>query len=152
MHTHNRIFLVIALIATAVAAIAFAGAGCNVPKAEDTDPKLRFDAQIEVNSAQEFHVSLGITNAGTTAFSGDETFEGQMQLRYADGDRAGELRARAEIVRLASLAPGETAWPMAWRAQLDPGTYTLTWGTEPYGFYSTEFQIVERDGRLYLAS
>jgi hypothetical protein len=137
-------FISLILIAT--------GVGCSAPREKVSTQELSFEARMQVNSAQEFHVSLGIKNAGTSASAEDETFNGQMELRYADGEQAGELRARANIVRLAPLAPGETAWPMAWRAQLDPGTYTLTWGAENYGFYSTEFQIVERDGRLYLAS
>ena len=139
-------FVLVLVLASAIAA------GCSASRTEQAAPDLDFEVRMQVNAAQEFHASLGIRNASTTTFAGDETFDGQMELRYADGDRAGELRARAEIVRLASLAPGETAWPMAWRAQLDPGTYILTWGAEPYGFYSTEFRIVEQDGRLYLAS
>jgi hypothetical protein len=38
------------------------------------------------------------------------------------------------------------------RVQLDPGAYTLTWGAEGYGETTVEFQIIERDGRLYLDS
>jgi hypothetical protein len=107
---------------------------------------------MQINAQQEWHVSLGVHNRMETPFAGDKTFEGQMELRYVDGEQAGELRASANIVSLAPLAPDETAWPMAWRAQLDPGTYSLTWGAEGYGWSSVEFQVVERDGRLYLVS
>ena len=127
------------------------GAGCQ-KKADDQALALIFSAMMEVNSAQEFQVSLGVQNAGQNRFEGDETFHGQMTLRYAEGDRAGNLAASAEVIPLEAIAPGETAWPLAWSVQLDPGAYTLTWGAEGYGETTVEFQIVERDGYLYLDS
>ena len=126
--------------------------GCSASRTEQAAPDLDFEVRMQVNAAQEFHVSLGIENKGSAAFAGDEAFDGEMELRYADGPQAGELRARAETMRLSKLQPGETAWPVAWRAHLDPGKYTLTWGAEGYGSSSVKFQIVERDGRLYLDS
>jgi hypothetical protein len=39
---------------------------------------------------------------------------------------------------------------MDWRAQLEPGTYELTWGAEGYGATTEAFTVVEKDGRLYL--
>jgi len=127
------------------------GAGCQ-RKPDDQASALIFSAMMEVNGAQEFHVSLGVQNAGQNRFAGDETFHGQMTLRYAEGDQAGNLAVSAELISLEAIAPGETAWPLAWRVQLDPGAYTLTWGAEGYGETTVEFQIVERDGRLYLDS
>jgi hypothetical protein len=56
-----------------------------------------------VNGAQEFQVSLGVQSAGQSRFAGDETFHGQMALRYADGDRAGDLAASAEVISLEAL-------------------------------------------------
>jgi hypothetical protein len=103
-------------------------------------------------SAQEFEVRLGVQNASQAHLAGDETFYGQMELRYADGAQAGELRAGAEIVSLAPLSPGETAWPLVWRGQLDSGAYTLTWGTEGDGTTTVEFQVAERSGRPYLGT
>jgi hypothetical protein len=126
--------------------------GCAAPKPKDATSTLSFEAQMQVNAGQEFHVSLGIENAGQTSFAGDEQFGGEMELRYADGDQAGELRARAEIETLSGLEPGETAWPMSWRGQLEPGTYTLTWGAEGYGKTIVQFEIDERDGRAYLGA
>jgi hypothetical protein len=107
---------------------------------------------MQVNAKQEWHVSLGVHNEAVTPFAGDKTFYGQMELRYVDGEQAGELRASADIVSLASLEPDETVWPLAWRAQLDPGTYSLTWGAEGYGHTTVGFEIAERDGRRYLGS
>jgi hypothetical protein len=127
------------------------GAGCQ-KKTDDQASALIFSATMEVNGAQEFHVSLGVQSAGQNRFAGDDTFHGQMTLRYADGDQAGNLAVSAEVISLEAIAPGETAWPLAGRVRLDPGAYTLTWGAEGYGETTVEFQIVERDGRLYLDS
>jgi hypothetical protein len=146
MNPNTKQCLFALLILSAVAA------GCSTPKSTDAGPELSFEVQMQVNTAQEFHASLGVENRGPTAFPGDETFNGEMELRYADGTQAGELRARAETVQLSRLEPGETAWPVAWRAHLDPGKYILTWGTETYGSCTVGFQIVERNGRLYLDS
>ena len=129
-----------------------ASAGCNAPTVEEPNPALSFEAQIQENEGQEIHIRLGIRNRSPTPFAGDETFEGQMELRYADGERAGELRARAEIVTLSRLEPGDTVWPMTWRGPLDPGAYTLTWGADGYDETHVGFQIVERDGQMYLGS
>ena len=125
------------------------GAGCQ-KKTDDQALALEFVAKMEVNSAQEFHVSLGVQNAGQNRFAGDETFHAQMALRYADGDRADDLVASAKLISLAAIAPGETDWTLGWGAPLDPGAYTLTWGAAGYGETTIAFQIVERDGRLYL--
>jgi hypothetical protein len=127
------------------------GAGCQ-KKTDDQALALVFGTMTEVKDAQEFHISLGVQNAGRNRFAGDESFDGQMALRYADGGRAGNLAVSAELISLEAIAPGETAWPLALRGQLDPGTCALTWGAESYGGTSIEFQIVERDGRLYLDS
>jgi hypothetical protein len=111
---------------------------------------LSFETQMQVNAEQEWHVSLGVHNEGKMPFAGDKAFRGEMELWHIDGNRASEPRARAEMASLAPLAPGETAWPLAWRARLDPGTYSMTWGAEGYGLSTVEFRIAERDGRLYL--
>jgi hypothetical protein len=139
-------FVLVLVLASAIAA------GCSASRTEQAVPDLDFEVRMQVNAAQEFHASLGIENRGSAPFAGDKTFGGEMELRYADGPQAGELRARAEIAQLSKLKSGDTAWPLTWRAHLDPGAYTLTWGAEDYGFSSVEFQIVERDGRLYLDS
>jgi hypothetical protein len=126
--------------------------GCAAPKPGDATPILSLEAQMQVNAGQEFHASLGVKNTGQVSFAGDDAFDGEMELRYADGERAGELRARAEIRALSRIEPGDAAWPTTWRGRLDPGAYTLTWGADRYGETRIQFQIVERDGRLYLGA
>lgn len=110
------------------------------------EPQLAFEVALEVNSAQLFHVSLGVRNVGPTAFQGDDSFKGTMDLRRLP---SGELRASAHVLPLRPLKPGETAWPTGWRGQLEAGTYELIWGADGYGATSERFSIVEQDGRLY---
>ena len=86
--------------------------GCTTRETKDPKANLHFEAHIEVNSKQEFHVSLGIQNQGPIPFAGDKSFNGKMALSYVDGDRAGELRARAETTSLPRLDPDETNWPL----------------------------------------
>ena len=136
------VFLILAAIA----------AGCGAPQPEVAAPTLGFEAHMEVNSDQELRVSLGIENAGSSTFAGDERLDGEMELRRASGEQAGALRARAEVKAVSSLEPGETAWPMSWRGRLEPGAYTLTWGAERYGATRIQFEIVDRGGRLALGA
>lgn len=119
---------------------------CSVAEDSVQTPRLAFEAPMNVGSDEVLHVSLGVRNAGSRTFDGDEQFDGRMELRHISGD----LRADAEIATLAALEPGEMAWSMSWEGELEPGAYRLTWGSDSYGFTTVDFTLVERDGRLYL--
>lgn len=134
------------VIGIALLLLGLVGCQAFTSRAQES-PQLVFEAAFEVSAAEEFHVSLGVRNEGAQAFGGDDQFNAQMEIR----DSAGELRASAEVIPLQPLEPGETAWPMVWRGDLEPDTYRLTWGAEGYGSTTEEFTVVERDGRLYLA-
>lgn len=120
--------------------------GCSPLSQAQAEPRLAFEIEMQVDSAQEFHASLGVHNIGARMFGGDNSFNGQMDLRRVP---SGELQASAHVVPLRSLKPGETAWPLSWRGQLGAGTYELAWGAEGYGAASETFSIVEQDGRLH---
>jgi hypothetical protein len=120
--------------------------GCGPLTEAQQEPRLEFEVAMEVNSDEEFHISLGVHNAGEATFEGDNSFNGEMEIRHVP---SGELRASAQIVPLRPLAPDETAWPFDWHGQLDAGKYKLIWGAEGYGSTTEEFAIVEKDGRLY---
>ncbi len=120
--------------------------GCSGMESPVPAPQLTFEAPMNVGSDEELHISLGVRNAGSQRFEGDEQFDGRMELRRA----AGELRASAEAVALPALEVGEMAWPINWEGRLEPGPYRLIWGADSYGFTTVDFTIVERDGRLYL--
>lgn len=121
-------------------------AACGPLSLAQGEPELQFDIAMEVNSEQEFHVSLGVHNAGRGTFDGDNSFNAEMEVR---GIPSGDLRASAHVVPMQALEPGETAWPMDWHGRLQAGTYELTWGAPGYGQTSETFTIVEEDGRLY---
>ena len=122
-------------------------ASCAPAVEQEPAPQLTFEVPIAMGADQELHISLGVHNAGAQGFAGDERFEGQMEIR----DASGELRASAEVLDLPAIPAGDTAWPLAWRGELSPGAYRLTWGSDGYGFTTVEFAVVERNGRLYLA-
>jgi len=135
------------IVITAIMAVGLVAlAGCGPLSPAQREPQLAFEVAMQVGSDQEFHISLGVHNSGTGTFEGDNSFNGEMEIRHMP---SGELRASAQILPLESLAPGETAWPVDWHGKLDAGTYELTWGAEGYGSTSEKFAIVERDGRLY---
>jgi hypothetical protein len=135
------------ILITAITAVGLVAlVGCGPLSQAQQEPQLEFEVAMQVNSDQEFHISLGIHNAGAGTFGGDNSFNGEMEIRRLPSD---ELRASAQIVPLRSLAPDEIAWPLDWHGQLEAGSYELTWGAEGYGSTTETFAIVERDGRLY---
>ena len=121
-------------------------ASCTVFSQVQDEPQLEFKIAMQVNSDQEFHVSLGVHNAGERAFEGDSSFSGQMEVRHSP---SGDLRASADVIPLRALEPGETAWPLNWRGGLEAGAYEVTWGAEEYGKTREDFVIVEENGHFY---
>lgn len=121
-------------------------AACSPLPGAQEEPLIQFQVAMGVNADQEFHVRLGVHNAGGRTFKGNSSFNAKMDLRRMP---SGDLRASAHVVPMPPLEPGETAWPMDWRGQLEAGTYELTWGAEGYGRTVETFTIVEEDGRLY---
>jgi hypothetical protein len=128
-----------------LAAIISTLAGCGVSTGYG-QAQLAFEAQMNVNSGQEFHVSLGVRNIGGAPFREYEDFGGVMELRDAAGAEVG----RAVVATLWELAPGTAAWPAAYASMLPSGAYQLTWGAGEYGSVTVDFTIVELEGRLYL--
>jgi hypothetical protein len=120
-------------------------ASCGLFSESATAP-LAFQAPMDVDSSQRFHVSLGVENVGDRPFRKYEAFNGAMELR----DDAGEEVGRIQVTTLWELAPGEAAWPAAYASKLPAGAYQLTWGAPDYGSVTVDFTIVELDGWLYL--
>jgi hypothetical protein len=80
-------------------------AGCGPLPQGREEPQLEFEVVMQVNSDQESHIRLGVHNAGEQTFEGDNSFNGEMEMRHAP---SGELRASAQVAPLRSLAAGET--------------------------------------------
>jgi hypothetical protein len=113
---------------------------------EPGTPRLAFEAPMNVDSGQRFHVSLGVENQGDVPFRKYEAFNGAMDLRNDAGEEVG----RIQVTTLWELAPGDAAWPAAYASKLPAGAYQLTWGAPDYGSVTVDFTIVEVDGWLYL--
>jgi len=120
-------------------------AGCGV-SSNPEGAQLEFEAPMEVNSSQVWHVSLGVRNVGDVVFRDYEFLNGAMELCNSAGEEVG----RIQVTNLWELKPGERAWPAAFRSKLAPGAYTLTWSTPDHGGLVVDFSIVELEGWLYL--
>jgi len=119
--------------------------GCGA-SADSGRAQLAFEAQMNVDSSQRFHVSLGVRNVGDTRFRDYQWFNGGMELH----DDAGVEMGRIQVSTLWELAPSNAGWPAAYASKLPAGPYQLTWGAPDYGSVTVDFTIVELDGWLYL--
>lgn len=120
-------------------------AGCGAPAGSET-AQLAFEAQMQVDSAQRFHVSLGVRNVGQTRYRAYQGLNAEMKLL----DDAGEKLGSVSVATLWELAPGNAGWPAAYASKLPAGAYQLTWGTRDGDGIVVDFTIVELDGWLYL--
>ena len=120
-------------------------AGCGAPAGSET-AQLAFEAQMQVDSAQRFHVSLGVRNVGQTRYRAYQGLNAEMKLL----DDAGEKLGSVSVATLWELAPGNAGWPAAYASKLPAGAYQLTWGTRDGDGIVVDFSIVELDGWLYL--
>lgn len=120
-------------------------ASCG-PADDSWAAELAFEAPMNVDSGERFHVSLGVHNRGQARFRDYGAFNGAMDLRDESGAEVGRVR----VTTLWELAPGDSGWPAAWAAKLPAGAYQLTWGAPGHGSVTVDFTIVEMEGRLYL--
>jgi hypothetical protein len=116
------------------------------PYADSGGSQLAFEAPVSVDSAERFHVSLGVRNLGEQRFRNHEAFNGAMTLRDDGGTELG----RIQVATLWELAPDGAGWPAAYASELPAGAYQLTWGSPDLGSVTVDFSIVELEGRRYL--
>lgn len=120
-------------------------AGC-APFADSGGTQLAFEAPMNVDSGERFHVSLGVRNVGEERFRDYEAFNGTMLLLDDSGAEVG----RIQVTTLWELAPGGAGWPAAYASRLPAGAYQLTWGAPEHGSVTVDFTIVELEGWRYL--
>lgn len=130
-------FFFLFLIALLITGCAGAPGG---PLAASGDAQLAFETHVSVGDSGNTVISLGVSNAGDTAFAGDDAFAGVMELRDL---RAHTLVVRSEARSLAPLDVGETAFPLGWEGELAPGEYYLIWGAAGYGANHTSFPVID---------
>jgi hypothetical protein len=120
-------------------------AGCGLPDRSET-AQLAFEAQMNVDSGQRFHVSLGVRNVGQARYRDSQAFNAVMQLQNDAGEDLGSIW----VTTLWELAPGNAGWPAAYASRLPAGAYQLTWGARGGDSIVVDFTIVELDAWLYL--
>ncbi len=121
--------------------------GCTNNQLKPELPNLTFQASLQENLGGEVLISLGVCNTGLGMFEGDDDFNGVMEVR----DESGDVCTRAEIFRFQTLEHGESVFPISWRGELWPGSYTLTWGAPDYGSTLVCFEVTEYDGLLIIS-
>jgi hypothetical protein len=109
----KRLFCLLGLI-VAISMLA----GCGFPGSSE-EAQLAFEAQMQVDSAQRFHVSLGVRNVGQTRYRDYQGLNAAMQLL----DKAGEKLGSVSVATLWELAPGNAGWPAAYTSKLPAGAY-----------------------------
>lgn len=123
--------------------------GANEPEQPDTDlvnATLNFSSAVEINTDQELHASLMVSNPGDTPFPEVDEFDAEMTLWTSDG----EPRAKMEANMIQSIAPAETIQLSSGYWKLDPGVYFLTWGAPEYDGNITVFSIEKDADRINL--
>lgn len=121
--------------------------GCTNNQLKTELPNLTFQASLQQNLGGEYLISLGVCNTGLGMFESDDNFNGLMEVR----DKNGDICARAEIFQFQALERGESVFPISWRGELCPGSYTLTWGAPDYGSTLVCFEVTEYDGLLIIS-
>ena len=80
-------------------------AGCS-PFSEPETSRLAFEAPMNVDSEERFHVSLGVRTLGDARFRAYDAFNGKMELRDSTGAEVG----RISLATLWELAPGNAGY------------------------------------------
>ncbi len=116
---------------------------CVAPPLSD---RLIFQVEVAENMSGELDISLQVRNAGQGVASARPEANAVMELR----DAHNILRARADVVHLIAIDPGDILNPLVWRGRLDPGMYRLYWGAPGLGHTQVEFMLSQQDGRQRL--
>jgi hypothetical protein len=119
--------------------------GCG-PATGSVLDQLTFEAQMNVDSGQRFHTSLGVRNVSQTRFRDYQALNARMELANEAGEKLGSI----SVATLWELGPGNAGWPAAYASKLPAGAYQLTWGAPGADSIVVDFTIVELDGWLYL--
>jgi len=121
--------------------------GCtSSPEPTPEAAELTFEVGVSMDADGEIVLRFGIRNVGPADFAGDKDFIGKWELT----DEAGDLRASGSLQTMGPLGTGETAFPAAWKSELAPGAYTLTWSAVDYDSIVAGFTIVEHGGKLVI--
>jgi hypothetical protein len=124
------------LLAVFLALPLFLSAGCS-PTSQLQEPLITFEAFLDIRAEGDATLVLIIQNEGDSDFSGDQTFEGQMVIRSADGTP----RVETLVHQVGPIPAGARTQIMDWKGILEPGDYTLSWGSVKYGGFERPFTV-----------
>jgi len=103
----------------------------------------QFVALVGTDQAGNLMIELGVTNRTSRFLQAQDHAGASWELLGADGRQ----HASGTLEYLPRLAPGEASFPLVWNGRLEPGHYTLTWGSPQASPQQTRFRIVDREGR-----
>lgn len=130
-------------LALALLALGLLVCACVAPPPPD---RLIFQVEVAESVSDELDISLQVRNAGQGVAPARPEANAVMELR----DEHNILRARANVVHLIAIDPGDILNPLVWRGRLDPGMYRLYWGAPGLGHTQVEFVLSQQDGRQRL--
>ncbi len=120
--------------------------GCMASGQETVEDSLELRVKLTMKESGELFVAAGLHNSGRFEYPGTDNYNGFLTIL----DEAGRLRALGESNKFSLLASGETFYPLTYQLIIEPGTYRLKFsaiGKQPIEMH---FEIVERNGKLYL--
>lgn len=131
------------LVTVAILATLLVLSGCTA----DTTPHLTFATHLSVSANGETVVIGEVRNAGYAPLRSLGVLEGVLQVR----DEAGTLVVCTAVPEFTgSVMPGDSDFPLRWRARLEPGDYTLTWGAPAHGGIRADFALGANESGLRL--
>ncbi len=122
--------------------------GCAQNSQETVEDALQLKVKLTMKAQGEVAVSAGLHNASMFEYPGTDQYNGFLTIL----DEAGRLRALGELNKCSLLAAGETFYPLTYNLSAEPGTYRLKFSALGKPPVEMQFEVVDRDGRLYLTA
>lgn len=114
--------------------------GCTI-QGPDREPfsadRVAPAAQVTLGEGETIDIAMGFVNQSNQRIPQQDDFAGQWVLVNGEG----EVRARGRVFTAGPLEADETSFPLVWSGVLEPGTYTLRWGSPAIGTLITEFTV-----------
>jgi hypothetical protein len=113
---------------------------------ETVEDALELRVKMTMNATGEVIVAAGLHNAGRFEYPGTDSYNGFLTVL----DATGKLRALGESNKFSLLGAGETFYPLTYNLIVEPGTYRLKFSALGKQPVEMEFEVVEKNGKLYL--
>lgn len=120
--------------------------GCGQIAQESIEKDLELKIKMTMQAEGRVDISVGLHNPRKGDYQGSETFLGIMEVI----DGIDQIQVSSDTYTYGKLAGGETSYPLTMKLTLAPGKYTARYsalGKEPL---EVQFQILDKDGTLYL--